>query len=96
MIVEICFCFQAVRLLKPRGTLVYSTCTITSEENERQVARALEKFPCLQLVKQVSKKQVNLPNFQDFGVKLFKYDRLFKTKTCDIMALKDTARKLHT
>ena len=94
MIVEICFCSQAVRLLKPGGTLVYSTCTITSEENERQVARALEKFPCLQLVKQVS--NVNLPNLQDFGVKFFKYDRLFKTKTCDIMALKDTARKLHT
>ena len=42
----------AVKLLKPGGTLVYSTCTITSEENERQVAWVLEKFPCLQLVKQ--------------------------------------------
>ncbi|XP_028390972.1 putative methyltransferase NSUN6 [Dendronephthya gigantea] len=42
----------AVRLLKTGGTLVYSTCTIPSEENERQVAWALDKFPCLQLVKQ--------------------------------------------
>lgn len=48
--------FQAVRLLKPGGTLVYSTCTIPSEENERQVAWALDKFPCLQLIKQVSNK----------------------------------------
>lgn len=32
------------------GKLVYSTCTITVEENEGMVAWALEKFPCLQLV----------------------------------------------
>ncbi|GAB0184752.1 tRNA (cytosine(72)-C(5))-methyltransferase NSUN6 [Grus japonensis] len=39
----------AVKLLKPGGILVYSTCTITLSENEEQVAWALKTFPCLQL-----------------------------------------------
>uniref|UniRef100_A0A8C6YSY3 NOP2/Sun RNA methyltransferase 6 n=1 Tax=Nothoprocta perdicaria TaxID=30464 RepID=A0A8C6YSY3_NOTPE len=43
----------AVKLLKPGGVLVYSTCTITLSENEEQVAWALETFPCLQLHPQV-------------------------------------------
>ncbi|PKU29310.1 methyltransferase nsun6 [Limosa lapponica baueri] len=38
-----------VKLLKPGGVLVYSTCTITLSENEEQVAWALKTFPCLQL-----------------------------------------------
>lgn len=42
----------AVKLLKPGGTLVYSTCTITLAENEDQVAWALSNFPCLQLQSQ--------------------------------------------
>ena len=41
-------------LLKPGGTLVYSTCTVAPQENEQQVAWILERFPCMQLVKQVS------------------------------------------
>ncbi|KAL8165101.1 UNVERIFIED_CONTAM: putative methyltransferase nsun6 [Gekko kuhli] len=43
----------AVQLLKPGGTLIYSTCTITLSENEEQVAWALQTFPCLQLQSQV-------------------------------------------
>ncbi|KAJ8277621.1 hypothetical protein GJAV_G00077660 [Gymnothorax javanicus] len=39
----------AVRLLKRGGVLVYSTCTVTLEENEEQVAWALDTFPCLSL-----------------------------------------------
>ncbi|XP_069504689.1 tRNA (cytosine(72)-C(5))-methyltransferase NSUN6 [Ambystoma mexicanum] len=39
----------AVKLLKPGGVLVYSTCTITLAENEEQVVWALSTFPCLQL-----------------------------------------------
>ncbi|XP_014396877.1 PREDICTED: putative methyltransferase NSUN6 isoform X3 [Myotis brandtii] len=39
----------AVKLLRPGGVLVYSTCTITLAENEEQVAWALTAFPCLQL-----------------------------------------------
>ncbi|EOB06002.1 Putative methyltransferase NSUN6, partial [Anas platyrhynchos] len=42
----------AVKLLKPGGVLVYSTCTITLSENEEQIAWALETFPCLQLQRQ--------------------------------------------
>ncbi|NWH81710.1 NOP2 methyltransferase, partial [Piaya cayana] len=42
----------AVKLLKPGGILVYSTCTITLSENEEQVAWALKTFPCLQLQRQ--------------------------------------------
>lgn len=42
--------FQAVDLVKPGGILVYSTCTITLEENEQNVAWALEKFPQIELV----------------------------------------------
>uniref|UniRef100_A0A8C3CBE0 NOP2/Sun RNA methyltransferase 6 n=1 Tax=Cairina moschata TaxID=8855 RepID=A0A8C3CBE0_CAIMO len=42
----------AVKLLKPGGVLVYSTCTITLSENEEQVTWALETFPCLQLQRQ--------------------------------------------
>ena len=34
---------------------MYSTCTITMEENEKQVEWALRKFPCLKLVAQVMK-----------------------------------------
>nr|XP_026695690.1 putative methyltransferase NSUN6 isoform X2 [Ciona intestinalis] len=39
----------AVRLLKPGGTLVYSTCTTTVDENEGLVEWALDKHPCLKL-----------------------------------------------
>ncbi|XP_058877021.1 tRNA (cytosine(72)-C(5))-methyltransferase NSUN6-like [Acipenser ruthenus] len=39
----------AVKLLKPGGVLVYSTCTITLAENEEQVAWALQTFECLRL-----------------------------------------------
>ncbi|XP_060082504.1 tRNA (cytosine(72)-C(5))-methyltransferase NSUN6-like [Ylistrum balloti] len=42
---------QAVKLLRPGGTLVYSTCTITMEENEELVAWALQTFSCLSLSK---------------------------------------------
>jgi 16S rRNA C967 or C1407 C5-methylase (RsmB/RsmF family) len=37
-------------LKSPGGTLVYSTCTFTLEENEGLVVWALEKFPQLRLV----------------------------------------------
>ncbi|ELU16404.1 hypothetical protein CAPTEDRAFT_182050 [Capitella teleta] len=43
---------EAVALLRDGGTLVFSTCTVTAEENEQQVAWALRKFPQLTLVAQ--------------------------------------------
>ena len=36
---------QAVRLVRPGGSLVYSTCTFAPEENEGAVARLLEEHP---------------------------------------------------
>ena len=36
---------------------MYSTCTVTPQENEQMVAWALQTFPCLQLSAQVRKKQ---------------------------------------
>ena len=45
---------QAVSLLRPGGVLVYSTCTVTVEENEDQVAWLLHTFPDITLEQQVS------------------------------------------
>jgi NOL1/NOP2/sun family putative RNA methylase len=36
---------SAIKALKPGGTLVYSTCTLTVEENEEIVDHALNEFP---------------------------------------------------
>lgn len=46
------FIHTAVGLLKPGGTLVYSTCTINPLENECRVSYILEHYPTLVLVKQ--------------------------------------------
>ncbi|XP_054287619.1 tRNA (cytosine(72)-C(5))-methyltransferase NSUN6-like [Macrosteles quadrilineatus] len=40
----------AVQLVKPGGTIVYSTCSITVEENEDVVSWALDRYPQLALV----------------------------------------------
>lgn len=42
----------AVEVLRPGGTLVYSTCTINPGENEGNVRYALDQYSCLTLVKQ--------------------------------------------
>ncbi len=39
----------AATMLKPGGILVYSTCTFSPEENEKTVARFLEKYPSFEL-----------------------------------------------
>ncbi|WP_274361548.1 16S rRNA (cytosine(967)-C(5))-methyltransferase RsmB [Paenibacillus thermotolerans] len=36
-------------LLRPGGTLVYSTCTLDAEENERQIERFLSEYPMFEL-----------------------------------------------
>lgn len=42
--------FWAGRYVKPGGTLVYSTCTLTPEENEENIAWFLREFPAFSLV----------------------------------------------
>ena len=41
---------QAVSLLRPGGTLIYSTCTVTLGENEGLVLWALEHFSNIELM----------------------------------------------
>ncbi|XP_042394887.1 rRNA (cytosine-C(5))-methyltransferase NOP2C-like [Zingiber officinale] len=43
---------QAIRLVRPGGVIVYSTCTINPGENEALVRYALDKYKCLSLVSQ--------------------------------------------
>lgn len=42
---------QAVTMLKPGGTLAYSTCTFNEAENERTIAKLLEEHPEFALVR---------------------------------------------
>ena len=42
----------AERMVKPGGTLVYSTCTLNKKENERQIAAFLKEFPGMKLEKE--------------------------------------------
>lgn len=41
---------EAVKMLKPGGLLLYSTCTFSPEENEKQIARILSENPDLELL----------------------------------------------
>jgi 16S rRNA (cytosine967-C5)-methyltransferase len=41
---------RTVTLLKPGGTLVYSTCSLEPEENDLLVEKALQQIPGLRLV----------------------------------------------
>lgn len=43
------FVKEAVALLKPGGTLTYSTCTINGNENEGMVRHIMDEYPCMQL-----------------------------------------------
>ncbi|KDO27446.1 hypothetical protein SPRG_07034 [Saprolegnia parasitica CBS 223.65] len=59
------FLWAAVFLLKPGGTLVYSTCTVNPNENEKMVAHALKEYP-LELVPQSP--IVGAPGLLDMGL----------------------------
>lgn len=43
---------STISLLKPGGVLVYSTCSLETEENEQLVARVLDQFPQMRLTDQ--------------------------------------------
>lgn len=40
---------HAVQYLKPGGTMVYCTCTVNSDENEKQIERILTEYPFMQM-----------------------------------------------
>ncbi len=59
---------SAIKALKPGGTLVYSTCTLTTEENEEMINSVLTSYP-------VELQEVTLPvesstGFSEFGQKV--------------------------
>ena len=60
--------WAAVFLLKPGGTLVFSTCTVNPNENERMVAHILATYPCLQLVAPDHHLSIAQPGLENHGL----------------------------
>jgi 16S rRNA (cytosine1407-C5)-methyltransferase len=73
--------FSAFRALKVGGTLVYSTCTISPEENELLIAKFLSKHPNAKLL------PVSLP-----GVNKLEIPTNFRQKEIPIEIIKNTLR----
>ena len=73
------FFATAIKILKPKGTLVYSTCTHAPEENEEIVDFALKNFP-------VKLESISLPIKCRPGITKWKNKTFDKqiTKTCRI------------
>lgn len=61
------FVCNAIQLLKPGGTLAYSTCTINACENEDMVKFILSEFPVMNLVP-ISADMPGLPGLQGRGL----------------------------
>ncbi|XP_049519765.1 tRNA (cytosine(72)-C(5))-methyltransferase NSUN6-like isoform X2 [Dermacentor silvarum] len=78
----------AVRLLKPGGLLLYSTCSLSTAENEAIVAWALRRFPQIHLVEQkphiggIGRAGAGLDEDQRCLVQRFEGDHLAK-EGCD-------------
>lgn len=70
---------SAMKMLKPGGTLVYSTCTFAPEEDEQNVAWLLANYPNLQLVpiKKAAGMDDGRPAWADGNEELKKTVRLF-------------------
>jgi 16S rRNA (cytosine1407-C5)-methyltransferase len=60
---------SAIKMLKVGGEMVYSTCTLTPEENELILNRILEKYP-------VDVEEVNIPIIHHKGLTEYKNDKL--------------------
>lgn len=60
---------SAIKMLKVGGELVYSTCTLTPEENELIINRILEKYP-------VDVEEVNIPIKHHKGLTEYKNENL--------------------
>ncbi len=60
---------SAIKMLKVGGELVYSTCTLTPEENELIINKILEKYP-------VDIEEVNIPITHHKGLTIYKDEKL--------------------
>jgi 16S rRNA (cytosine1407-C5)-methyltransferase len=60
---------SAIRMLKVEGELVYSTCTLTPEENEMIINKILQQYP-------VDVVEVNLPIKHQKGLTVYKDEKL--------------------
>ena len=70
---------SAIKLLKPEGTLVYSTCTLTPEENESVINFLVKNFP-------LEIQEVKLPLKCREGIKSWEKENFQQdiNKTCRI------------
>lgn len=70
---------SALKMLKPGGTLVYSTCTFAPEEDEQNAAWLLEEYPDLTMeeVKKYPGMDAGRPDWADGNPELTKAVRLF-------------------
>jgi 16S rRNA (cytosine1407-C5)-methyltransferase len=56
---------SAIKSVKPNGIIVYSTCTLTVEENELVIENALKKFP-------IEIEEINFKNIDfDEGITIY-------------------------
>ena len=62
---------SAIKMMKVGGEMVYSTCTLTPEENEVIISRILEKYP-------VDVEEVNIPIKHHNGLTEYKSENLDK------------------
>lgn len=88
---------SALKMLKPGGTLVYSTCTFAPEEDEQNIAWLLDSYPQLQLetIDKAAGMDDGRPAWADNNPALTKMVRLFphhqKGEGHFIAKLKNTA-----
>lgn len=70
---------SAMKMLGPKGTIVYSTCTFAPEEDEQIIAWLLKKYPTLSMatVEKTSDMDSGRPDWADVNPELSKAVRLF-------------------
>ena len=70
---------SAIRMLKPGGTLVYSTCTFAPEEDEQNASWILKNYPAMQMeeIKAYPGMDHGRPEWADGNPELAKTIRLF-------------------
>lgn len=70
---------SAMMMLKPGGTLIYSTCTFAPEEDEQMIAWLLKEYPALVLepIKKIAGMDDGRPEWADGNPELKKACRLF-------------------